>query len=395
MRVILIDIMVMHTESKIINERIIVYINSCIFSFLQKIKKNEQVVCFIVCYLNIKDVNRELRLSVYLSMSNYTDYLKELYYTPGKPGAFAGPEKLYQAVKQEGKYKIGRRRIRQFLNNEDPYSLYKPIRKTFPRSKVIVNTIDSMWDGDLADVSNISSHNDGYKFLLVLIDIFSRYLFIIPLRNKHHQNIIDGLKSVFQTERKPHTLRTDKGSEFKNRWVKTYLKKEGINVIYTQNETKANYAERVIRTMKNLMYRYFMKNRTYRFVNVLQDLVESYNNRPHRSLGGNAPATVNQGNADEIRLDAYLSGRKTKSDPLKMNLLKSKKTTKKRVKPFFKLKVGDTVRISQLKHPFQRDYRQKWTEEFFKVSKRYKRGKIPVQSKRLGRRCYRRYLLRI
>lgn len=323
-------------------------------------------------------MNRELRLSVYLSMSNYTDYLKELYYTPGKPGAFAGPEKLYQAVKQEGKYKIGRRRIRQFLNNEDPYSLYKPIRKTFPRSKVIVNTIDSMWDGDLADVSNISSHNDGYKFLLVLIDIFSRYLFIIPLRNKHHQNIIDGLKSVFQTERKPHTLRTDKGSEFKNRWVKTYLKKEGINVIYTQNETKANYAERVIRTMKNLMYRYFMKNRTYRFVNVLQDLVESYNNRPHRSLGGNAPATVNQGNADEIRLDAYLSGRKTKSDPLKMNLLKSKKTTKKRVKPFFKLKVGDTVRISQLKHPFQRDYKQKWTEEFFKVSKRYKRGKIPV-----------------
>lgn len=300
-------------------------------------------------------MNRELRLSVYLSMSNYTDYLKELYYTPGKPGAFAGPEKLYQAVKQEGKYMIGRRRIRQFLKNEDPYSLYKPIRKTFPRSKVIVNTIDSMWDGDLADVSNISSHNDGYKFLLVLIDIFSRYLFIIPLRNKHHQNIIDGLKSVFHTERKPHTLRTDKGSEFKNRWVKTYLKKEGINVIYTQNETKANYAERVIRTMKNLMYRYFMKNRTYRFVNVLQDLVESYNNRPHRSLGGNAPATVNQGNADEIRLDAYLSGRKTKSDPLKMNLLKSKKTTKKRVKPFFKLKVGDTVRISQLMHPFQRD----------------------------------------
>ena len=138
----------------------------------------------------------EVRSSVYPSMSNYTDYLKELYYTPGKPGAFAGPEKLYQAVKQEGKYKIGRQRIRQFLNNEDSYSLYKPIRKTFPRSKVIVNTIDSMWDGDLADVSNIASHNDGYKFLLVLIDVFSRYLFIVPLTNKHHRTIIDGLKSV-------------------------------------------------------------------------------------------------------------------------------------------------------------------------------------------------------
>lgn len=150
-------------------------------------------------------------------MAKYTDYLRKLYYTPGNPGAFAGPEKLYQAVKQDGKYKIGRMRIRQFLNNEDPYSLLKPIRRSFPRSKVIVNTIDSMWDGDLADVSNILSENDGYKFLLVLIDIFSRFLFIVPLKNKQHQNVTDGLQSVFHSGRKPETLRTDKGSEFKNR----------------------------------------------------------------------------------------------------------------------------------------------------------------------------------
>lgn len=125
-------------------------------------------------------------------MAKNTDYLKKIYYTPGNPGAFAGPEKLYQAVKKEGKYKIGRVRIRQFLNIEDPYSLMKPIRRTFPRSRVVVDTIDSMWDGDLADVSNISSHNDGYKFLLVLIDIFSRFLFLIPLKNKQHQSITDG-----------------------------------------------------------------------------------------------------------------------------------------------------------------------------------------------------------
>ena len=309
-------------------------------------------------------------------MSDHTEYLRELYYTPGKPGAFAGPEKLYQAVKQDGKYKIGRRRIRQFLNNEDSYSLFKPIRRTFPRSKVVVDTIDSMWDGDLADVSNIASHNDGYKFLLVLIDIFSRYLFIVPLKNKNHEQIVESLKVIFQKGRKPQTLRTDKGSEFKNRWVKSFLKKEGINVIYTQNETKANYAERVIRTMKNLMYRYFMKNRTYRFVNVLQALVSSYNQRPHRSLGGNTPANVNKENANEIRLDAYLSRvKKGPSDQLHKTI---KKSSRPRKKSDFKFKIGDDVRISQLRHPFQRDYQQKWTEEFFKVSERYKRDGIPV-----------------
>ncbi|XP_061173692.1 uncharacterized protein LOC133182861 [Saccostrea echinata] len=312
-------------------------------------------------------------------MAKYTDYLRKLYYTPGNPGAFAGPEKLYQAVKKEGKHKIGRMRIRQFLNNEDPYSLLKPIRRSFPRSKVVVNTIDSMWDGDLAHVSNISSENDGYKFLLVLIDIFSRFLFIVPLKNKQHQNVTEGLKSVFQTGRKPQTLRTDEGSEFKNRSVKAFLKKEGVHVIYTQNETKANYAERVIRTMKNLMYRYFLKNRTYRYVEVLQDLVTSYNQRPHRSLGEQAPVTVTKENADEVRLISYLNTRK-KNPVSKNKLEKTIKSfsKKKRTKPLFKYKIGDDVRISQLKHPFQRDYQQKWTEEYFKVSNRYKRAGIPV-----------------
>ncbi|XP_061190298.1 uncharacterized protein LOC133198185 [Saccostrea echinata] len=310
-------------------------------------------------------------------MAKYTDYLRKLYYTPGNPGAFAGPEKLYQAVKKEGKHKIGRIRIRQFLNNEDPYSLLKPIRRSFPRSKVVVNTIDSMWDGDLADVSNISSENDGYKFLLVLIDVFSRFLFIVPLKNKQHQNVTEGLKSVFQTGRKPHTLRTDKGSEFKNRWVKAFLKKEGVHVIYTQNETKANYAESVIRTMKNLMYRYFLKNRTYRYVDVLQDLVTSYNHRPHRSLGEQAPVTVTQENADEVRLISYLSTKK-KNPVSKLEKTIKSSTRKKRTKPSFKYKIGDDVRILQLKHPFQRDYHQKWTEEYFKVSNRYKRADIPV-----------------
>ena len=89
-------------------------------------------------------------------MSDYTDYLKEIYYKAGHPGAYAGPDKLYKAVKKEGKYNISRHKINQFLSNEDVYSLSKPIRKTFKRSRVVVDTIDYMWDGDLADVSNIS-----------------------------------------------------------------------------------------------------------------------------------------------------------------------------------------------------------------------------------------------
>lgn len=161
---------------------------------------------------------------------------------------------------------------------------------------------------------------------------------------------------------------------------KYVLKKEGVHIIYTQNETKANYAERVIRTMKNMMYRYFLKNRTYRYVDVLQDLVTSYNKRTHRSLGKRAPATVTKENADEVRLISYLSTKKKNPIVNKSKLEKTNKSLikKKRTKHIYKYKIGDDVRISQLKHPFQRDYQQKWTEEYFKVSNRYKRDGIPV-----------------
>lgn len=117
-------------------------------------------------------------------MANYKDYLKKVYYSPGNPAAFAGPNQLNEIVKKEGNFKIGQGKIKQFLNNEDAYSLYKPTRRTFSRSKVVVDTIDSMWDGDLADVNNIAAENYGYRFLLVLIDIFSRFLFIVPLKTK-------------------------------------------------------------------------------------------------------------------------------------------------------------------------------------------------------------------
>lgn len=105
--------------------------------------------------------------------------------------------------------------------------------------------------------------------------------------------------------------------------------KQKVNVIYTQNETKANYAERVIRTIKNLMYRYFMKNRTYRYVEILQKLVESYNNRPHRSLGGLSPGSVNENNADETRYLTYLSDRKRNKKSYNNNTKHSNKKNKK------------------------------------------------------------------
>lgn len=88
--------------------------------------------------------------------------------------------------------------------------------------------------------------------------------------------------------------------------MRSFLKKEDIHTFYSQNETKGALVERSIRTIKTALLRYFRHNQTYKYLDVLQDFVRNYNNRPHRSLGQYSPAEVNQDNASEVRYNAYL-----------------------------------------------------------------------------------------
>ena len=308
-------------------------------------------------------------------MSNYKDYLHSIWYDTKNPVSYSGPDKLYQFVKSDGKFNVGLRRIKQWLQDQDAYSLQRNVIRKFKRNRVVVNGIDSMWDRDLADVQSLSKYNDNYKYLLLVIDIFSRFLQVIPLRNKTAKEIVSGLKAVF-SKRQPEIIRFDKGSEFKNRWVTDYLEKQHIRFFFTQNETKANYIERAIKTLKASMYRYFRANQTYKYINKIQDLVDNYNHRPHSALGNIAPIDVNKNNESEVRYEAYLARQKRRKLSNK-TVQSSLKSTKRKISPY-KFKINDLVRISHLKHPFQRDYQQKWTEELFYISHRYVRQKIPV-----------------
>ena len=111
-------------------------------------------------------------------------YLNEIWTDPNHPAAFSGPDKLYEIVKKEGKFNVSYEFIKRFLSKKESYSLHRSRRKKFKRNSVIVEGIDSMWDGDLASMENVAQYNDGVKFLLVVIDIFSKYLIVKPLKNK-------------------------------------------------------------------------------------------------------------------------------------------------------------------------------------------------------------------
>jgi hypothetical protein len=136
--------------------------------------------------------------------------------------------------------------------------------------------------------------------------------------------------------------------------MKTFLKNEGIYYFTTQNsDTKANVVERVIKTIQNMMYRYFTKQRTHRFVDVLQDIVDSYYVTPHRSLNNIAPKDVNKDKEADIWVFMYLKPKKIK---MKM---------KNRAARKYRFKVGDMVRISRINMIIDRSYDEHFTREIF------------------------------
>ena len=272
-------------------------------------------------------------------MATWKDYLKDIYYNPKHPAAFSGPTKLHNVLKNDGRYNVGVQKIRQWLQDQDSYSLQQQTKRKSKRNRVISDGIDALWDVDLADVSNLTKYNDNIKFLLTTIDVFSRYLWVITLKDRKHGSIIKALETIFSKGRKPTWIRSDKGSEFANRWVKTFLNESGIgHSIALNTEIKANYAERVIRSLRAMMFRYFTYKQTYEYVNVLQDLVYNYNHRPHRSLGGKSPNDVNASNEATLWKHMYVDTLKPKSQRMRKHS-QSKKPYRK-----YKLKIGDYVK---------------------------------------------------
>ena len=160
---------------------------------------------------------------------------------------------------------------------------------------------------------------------------------------------------------KTNIILNDNGREFRNEKVSKYLQSIQVHHIVTQNETKANYAERIIKTFKHKLYSYLLTNRTERYIDVLEDAVHSYNYTIHRSLG-DKPSAITQAKEGESRLQQYLL-----RQPDTKSKKQSKKTTRK-----FRFKIGQTVRVLHVRSLFDREYSQKWTGELFKIHTRFR-----------------------
>ena len=212
----------------------------------------------------------------------------------------------------------------------------------------MVSGIDKIWAADLADMQALSEENEGYKFLLLVIDTFSKYGWIKPLKNKKGETMVKAFKTIFEEGRTPGKLWTDKGTEFYNKNMNDLRKLYDIELYSTENEEKSSIAERWIRTMKEKMFKYFTDYNTNKYIDVLPDLVEDYNNTVHSST----KLTPTDASKEENELKVW------------RNLYPDRYKTS-RLNP--KFSVGDEVRITKKKKVFEKGYTTRWTEEIFTI----------------------------
>lgn len=284
-------------------------------------------------------------------------HLEQLYYDPSHSAGFSGARNLKEASEYKGKA------IDEWLQAQDTYTLHKPARKKFQRNKYIVYGINELWQCDLNDLRGISQYNNGYNYILTVIDVFSKMLYVRVLKQKIPSEVISAFKSIFKESGvKPKCLQSDKGTEFTGRLVKQFLTENNVKYFTTKNpDVKAAVVERVNRTLKSRMWRYLTYKNTYKYIDVLPSLVTAYNHTKHSSIRMK-PIQVKRSNTFQVW----------------MNLYGGKNKQVKRKVP--KLEVGQHVRITKYKGLFEKGYESSWSEEIFKIAKVHSAFPLPMYS---------------
>jgi hypothetical protein len=228
--------------------------------------------------------------------------------------------------------------------------LHKPSRKHYKRRKVIVKGLNDLWQADLVEVIPYWKFNKGYKYLLVVINVFSKFLWIEPLKSKTAQDVTIAMRKVLKNVKNtPKNLQTDLGKEFFNKEFKKLMDEFNINHYNTFSNLKASVVERVNRTIKNLMWKKFSLRGNYKWIDILDEIVQKYNNTKHSTIK-KKPKEVNESNESIILKSAFTHIKSVDPKPIKF-------------------KVDDFVRISKQREAFTKGYTPNWSNEIFQIYK--------------------------
>ena len=233
--------------------------------------------------------------------------------------------------------------------------LHKPIRKKFKKRRVYANGVDAIWAADLVDMQSFSRFNKGYKYILMIIDVFSKYGWAIALKTKTGIKVARAFSELWKKQTPPQKLWTDKGKEFYNKPMKDLMEKYHVQIYSTENEEKSSVVERWNRTIKRIMWKYFTANNTKEYINALSEIIDKYNNRYHSSIKCSPTVARQPSSYERVRQSLY--GDYNSNDA----------SVEQQQRHRIRFKVGDRVRIVRKKKTFEKGFTPNWTEELFTI----------------------------
>ena len=291
--------------------------------------------------------------------------LKNNYILPGHPIAFSGLNNIYNFYKGKLSYE----RIKDILSGIENYTLHREFKKG-QRNPSYSHFKRNQWQMDLVDIQELAHANDNIRYLLTVIDTFTRFAWDRLLKDKRGATVLEAFKSIIASAGQPKSITCDRGTEFHNELFKTFCSNSKILLFTPDSSVHAAYIERFNRTLQTLIYKYMTENETHRFIdkinpdgsliNVFSQLMHTYNNRKHRMIG--TTPTIAENNPE-----SHLNIR------LKLSEYYEKIKPKKRI-----FNIGDTVRISKSKGKFARGYKEQSKQEIFKIYEIKEKSKIPM-----------------
>jgi len=282
------------------------------------------------------------------------------YTTPGHPIAYSSPGLVAKH------FHISSGKAKEILEHIEGYTLHREYKNPKQYNPYYVHGRREQIQGDLIDVAAISNNNNGVKFLLVLIDIFTKWLWVYPLQNKNARTITQVMRRWLNSlDVIPAKIMTDKGTEFTNHSVQQLLRSHNVEWQAAIGTVKACIAERVNKTLQILIYKHLTENETLQYINILQDLVKTYNKRGHRTLEGMTPKQADLPQ-NEARVQAIFHA-------------KYDKIGRQRRTPRFE--VGNLVRIKTLPKKISnasRAYAEQFKGEYFNIMRINRTLPIPL-----------------
>ncbi len=261
-------------------------------------------------------------------------------------------DQLYKDLTQPGAFT---NKLLRYLRKNEVHSVHRPKRKRFPRRQIITKYPGNILQSDLIDMQKYSRKNSGFNFILVVIDCFSKKLWVRPLKSKRGEETARALRSIFLSMRYPiQSLIVDEGLEYVNKYVRYLLDEYNIHWYHIRSKLKASSAERVNKTIKEQIWKYFTATKRERWIDVLDQIVDNYNNTYHTTIKM-APNQVTWDNRKQVFKTMFPN-------------IHDRITCR--------LHRGDRVRVALRKDLFEKGYTQNWSDEIFTIKRVFQKNRV-------------------